>query len=363
MVLSFVASALISFIPNTLRITQVIHASEHVTIETVPWLTSADCPICRMSSERVHSVYRRVLQDLPWQGRPVTLHVAARRFLCLNRTCARRTFVERLPDVARLSGRRTSRLRDLHYHLGLALGGEAGARLASRLATPISADTLLRLASSCPDNGARRATPQVLGIDDWAWRRGHRYGTVLVDLERNEVVDLLPDREAATVAAWLQDHPGVRIVARDRASAYADGIRKGAPGAVQVADRWHLLRNLGEAVRAIADRHAAAAGRAAQCVRMELQAVIEQSPVSSPQPLLLTTAQRNSDVSRVRRQLRYEEAARLRAEGASISRVAAEVGAERKTVQRWLRLGRAPSWKKPPRDRMLDPFADFLQRR
>jgi len=358
-----VSSPLLSFIPRALLAVRVLPTPEQVTIEAGPRPAVAECPDCRMASERIHSVYGRVLHDLPWQGRPVAIRVTVRRFRCSNRCCPRQTFAERLTEVARRFGRKTGRLRDLHYHLGLALGGEAGARLAARLAIPTSPDTLLRLVSA-RSSDRTAPTPRVLGIDDWAWRRGHRYGTVLVDLETNEVVDLLLDREAATVAAWLRNHPGVEIVARDRASAYADGVRQGAPGVVQVADRWHLLRNLGDAVQALTDRFSAAAGRAAEGVRAHLLATASSnlSPARSPEPPP-TAAQRASEASRLRRQARYEEAARLHAAGVTVSRIAAELGAERKTVRRWLRLGQAPMWKHPARESILRPFVGYLQQR
>ena len=207
-------------------------------------------------------------------------------------------------------------------------------------------------------------TPRVLGIDDWAWRRGRRYGTVLVDLETNRMVDLLPDREAASVAAWLRDRPGVDIVARDRAGAYADGVRQGAPDAIQVADRWHLLRNLGEAVQALGNRHAAAARRAAQHVRSHLAAALAPVVVDleppSPAP---TAAQLASAASREHRQARYEEAARLYDIGATITRISTELGADRKTVRKWLLLGHAPLWQQPSGDSILDPFKPLLGRR
>ena len=185
----------------------------------------------------------------------------------------------------------------------------------------------------------------------WTWRR-------------TRSLICLRDRQAATVAAWLRAHPGVEIVARDRASAYADGIRQGAPSVVQVADRWHLLRNLGDAVQALTDRFSAAAGRAADAVRADLLATtsvsLGQDRPPEPPP---TAAQRSSEASRVRRQARFEEAARLHAAGVTLSRIAAELGAERKTVRRWLRLGQAPLWKHPPRESMLRPFIGHLQRR
>ena len=289
----------------------------------------------------------------------MTVQVRARRLHCANPCCSRRTFAERLTDIALSGARRTTRLRDLQRHLGLALGGEAGARLARRLAMPTSADTLLRLVGSTSTE-AMPPAPRVLGVDDWAWRRGHRYGTILVDLERNQVVDLLPDRQAGTLAAWLQHHPGVEIVARDRAGAYADGISQGAPEAVQVSDRWHLLRNLGEAVRAVVDRHHADARRAARQVTRDLAAAAHAAVVTAAEP---GAAERRRRDALARRQARYEEAARLREAGLPLRRIAGLLGAERKTVRRWLRAGHAPLWRKPPRGSMLDPHRAQLDRR
>ena len=363
LVLPLVSSLSLSLIPHGLRVVRVLSTSEHVTIEAISCRPAADCPSCGSSSRRLHSHYVRRLRDLPSHGQAVLIQLSARRFRCLNIACGRKTFAERLGD-AEISARRTKRLGDLQRHLGLALGGEAGRRLAERVAVPVSADTLLRMVASSGSGEDAAATPRVLAVDDWAFRRGHRYGTILVDLERNRVVDLLPDRQATTLANWLREHPGIEIVARDRAGAYAEGIRQGAPDAVQVADRWHMLRNLGDAVQATVDRHHAKVGQIAReiagKVAAEAAAAIPPPAVDISKP---TSAERRSQDAHARRHARYEEAAKLQAAGMSIKRIAASVGVERKTVRRWLRAGGASLWRKPPQPGGLAPYQDHLDRR
>ncbi len=204
---------------------------------------SSLCPSCNRRSFRVHSRCWRTLSDLPWEGIPVRILLQARKFFCGDERCPRRIFTERLPGTVARYARRSCRSTEALRWVTMALGGRAGARLARKLGLLTSGSTLLRELRK----RARLSTssaPRVIGIDEWAWKKGHRYGTILCDLEQRRVIDLLPNQSTETVAAWLRRHPSVQVVSRDRASSFADAIAKGAPGAVQVADRWHLLNNL-----------------------------------------------------------------------------------------------------------------------
>ena len=201
----------------------------------------ACCPSCRTVSTSVHSRYRRRPADLPASGKPVRLQLAVRRFYCRDPACPRRTFAERFPKLLARHAQRTRRLADAQARTGLALGGQPAARLLAHLAMPASATTLLRTIRGLRLPNAPR--PCVVGVDDWALRKGRTYGTIVVDLERRRPIDLLTDRSAETWAAWLRRQPQIRLVARDRSTEYARGTTQGAPEAVQVADRWHLLLN------------------------------------------------------------------------------------------------------------------------
>jgi transposase len=232
-----------------------------IVIAVKPSQHSSDCPRWGVASNRIHSHYVRTTADLPWQGRRVILRVTVRRFRCPNRGCSQRIFCERLSHLAAWV-QTTDRLSEAHRLIGLALGGEAGSRQTNHLAVPTSPDTLLRRVKRTPQHS--HPTPRVLGVDDFAFRRGESYGTILMDLERRVVVDLLPDRTAGTLAAWLKAHPGVEVVSRDRVSAYAQAARDAAPHATQVADRLHLLMNLRKAVERSLARQSSAVREACQ---------------------------------------------------------------------------------------------------
>ena len=328
--------------------------------------TAASCPGCRTESRRVQGHYWRCLGDLPCFGRPVILRVQVRRFRCVNDACPRRTFGEPLPRIARCRARQTDRLRSAHHAIALALGGNPGARLARRTGMPIGGTTLLRRIREADLDPP--LPPRVLGVDDWAWRKGQSYGTILCDLERGRRVELLPDRKSETLAAWLKDHPSVEIIVRDRAGAYADGARQGAPQAIQVADRWHLLRNSSDALRGVLDHHHRHLDEAAQIAVASLpdEPAADDNTLDAASAqdtgLPVTKAEQRSLDAQQRRDARFEEAVRLRDQGMTLRGIARALGIGRKTVRRWLRAGHAPTWRHADRS-ILDPFRDYLEMR
>jgi transposase len=333
-----------------LRITNVLATGLTVRVYAEPGSVDARCPDCSAVSRRVHSRYERRLLDAPVAGRETVLHLRVRRFFCTMGDCLRRIFAEQIDGVTVRHGRFSTLARHGVEAVALALGGRAGARLAGRLGPHVGRMTLLRLVRALPEPPVPALT--VLGVDDFAWRRGHTYGTVLVDMVSRRVVDVLDVRSADSLAAWLIEHPGVEVICRDRAGCYAEGATRGAPTAIQVADRWHLLHNLSDAVRRAVGHH-----RRCLMSPTEQQPAAEPTPVSQPRPQGLR-------VQRTR--TRHADVHDLRDQGVGVYTIARRLGLDPKTVRRYADAATPEDLlgsNGTVRDSILDSFKPYLRRR
>jgi transposase len=332
-----------------------------ITLRVQSTQTRAPCPLCATPARRIHSDYGRTLADLPWAQYRVSLQLRVRKWFCRNRACPRRIFTERLPTVTAPWARRTLRLAQRLVALGVALGGQAGVHLGHAWDVVMSRNTLLRVLRKRP--ALSFPTPRVLGVDDFALRKRHTYGTILVDLERRQPVALLPDRTAETLAQWLREHPGVQVIARDRSSTYAEGARHGAAAATQVADRFHLIQNLAEALdEAFITQHQALNA---------VNTAMRQQPVPLPDGTLAVPVlppptppaeQARAAQRAARRQARYDKVWALHRQGWSTAAIAAQVGCSRRTIERYLRM---PTWPVQQHRRhygrsILNPYQAYL---
>jgi transposase len=323
-----------------------------VIVQVRPRGGEAACSRCGTTSGRVHSRYSRLLRDVSIAGREVLLRARVRRFFCDNAGCTARTFAEQLEQLTAPRSRHTAPLRQARTAIALGLAGRAGARLAGRLGMPTSRHTLIRLLRGLADPEIGQL--QVLGVDDFALRRGHNYGTVLVDIPTSRPIDLLPDRETETLAAWLRDHPGIEVICRDRAGAYAEAARVGAPKAVQVADRWHLWRNLGQAVE-----------KTVNACRASLIASESAHPAAAapaPPPVIQPVPEKKI-IARMREQ--YTAVQELYGQGMPKAAIGRRLGLHPATVRK---LAQARSVadltaKTEQRAHLVDDYVEYLHRR
>src|SRR6266536_4584715 len=344
----------------------VVERDGSLVLVVEPTRVAVPCPRCGELSRRQHSWYERHPLDLPWRGKAVRMRVHSRRWFCDAATCSRRIFAERFDGALARYARRTNDGAELLATLALRAGGEGGARLARKAGVPTSPDTLLRILHSMSEGDNERG-PRVLGVDDVALRRKQRrYGTLLIDLETHRPIDLLDDRTAEVFANWLRCHPGVEIIVGDRAGAYAEGGRQGAPDAIQVADRFHLSANAGAAVDEVLRSR-----------RRHIEYVVVAEPdrgqdgptPTAPQPPP-SQAQQELALRRTRRSARWDEVRAKRAAGYSIQRIAREMGMHRRTVRRYLATPEVPRNRPPEQPKpsgltsaTLQPYVEYLQGR
>ena len=327
---------------------------------------SMPCPQCHQLSARIHGHYQRTVADLPCAGRTVILALTVRKFVCSTPGCPRRIFTERLPGLVQSYARMTTRLIALVQALGVGAGGQLGTRLADRSAIATTPPTLLRHLMQLPPPVARAV--RVLGVDDWSWKKRHRYGTLLVDLERHKIVELLADRESATLERWLRGHPEVEVVSRDRGKDYARAVTRAAPQALQVVDRFHLVRNLAEVLQKVL-AHCRAEIRQPEADLL-LAEQGREHPVR-PLPPPAAWQQRTPphiEVAHQARQAsrddRFRQMMALRAHGLTQAAIAKRMGMSEKAVRNWLKRGAAPTWKRQFRRRsVFDPYAEYVLHR
>ncbi|MDQ3182499.1 MAG: ISL3 family transposase [Actinomycetota bacterium] len=352
-------------VPDRLHVDLISFDGDLVTIHASTEGPAAECPLCERPSRRLHGSYTRTLADLPWCGTPVRLRVRVRKFFCDEPSCERKIFAERLGEVARPSARGTDRRREALEWIAFALGGEAGARLARELGLLVSPDTLLNRI-----RGAFRAEAEdvrVLGVDDFGFRKGNAPGTILVDLERHEVADLFEGHSAESIARWLGRHPGVEVVARDRSHVCREGINAGAPDALQVADRWHLLRSLALGLEEFLLHKRSALGRAAATgtddEEERLPGSIDEDVSTLPVRLGRPYGSVEGPAQKRHERLvqRWEEIRKLHLRGASVKDIAEWVGTSQSTVYRYRERTEPPprpGYKR--RASVLDPYLPYL---
>jgi transposase len=335
-------------------VTQITNGESGVIVYAVAQQARASCPHCQHPSCSIHSYYSRSPQDLPISGRMVRLVLRVRRFRCQNPGCPQQTFAERCPEVVAPYAQRTKRLTASITHFGGEVSSEPAARLLGHLGILVSPDTLVRLTKRTSQEPS--SVPEALGVDDFAFRRGHSYGTLLVDLTTHRPVDVLPDRSADTLSRWLRAHPGIKYLSRDRSPEYARGANEGAPSAQQVVDRWHLLKNLREVLERVLGR---------------VHEALKQRQLASGLPVRArrrrqrsNNEQTASQMARLRREARYEDVVALYQQGIPVLRIAEDLHMSRTTVRKFVAARAFPERAHTLGSKsILDPYIPFLQQR
>jgi len=340
--------------------------NETINISVINTNQKAVCPHCQTTSERIHSYYTRHPADVPLAGCNVHLSIAVPRFFCDNGCCEVKTFADRMSALIEPYSHRTNRLAQQQQQIAFALGGEAGERLLAIIGMKASSDTLIRLIRKAPEPDVM--APRVLGVDDWSKRKGRTYGTILVDLEVHQPIDLLPDRTAESFTKWLKEHPGVEIISRDRGVEYIRGANEGAPDAIQIADRWHLLDNFQDALKRLMEsKHACLVAAVVESNETERDSANTSSlPASEALESHSKMAKKEgrSQERRAKRQERFRMVKELHGLGLSKSDIARRLNINWRTFDKYIRVDECLIYARGRKgSSLLDPYMDYIVKR
>ena len=353
-----------------LKLEKIVQMSGAITLFVGSVQAVVNCPSCQTVASKVHSRYERAAADLPWEAIPVRLRLRVRKFFCPNSECNQRIFCEQLPEVVGRYAHRTNRLNEVLSSIGFALGGRPGAKAVTKLGMQTGADSILRRVRKEAAQPPDEIKVRTLGVDDWALKKGQNYSTILVDLEKRRPIDLLQGREAAPLEEWLKNHPEIEVITRDRAGAYADGARKGAPQAQQVVDRWHLLKNANEAFERLIQRHQKTIREAIEKLPAQQQeTAVEMPPTPHVVPETASEYKRSRS-ERERRQsfhaerkVRYDQVKEFKQQGYTIIQIKNHLGLSYSQVAGFFHAEEYPAIKRAKGRSQLDEFDAYLRER
>lgn len=349
-------------LPDTLQVKDcsVSLVEGQLTIEASSCQSASTCPSCGCLGERRHSRYTRIFCDLPTSGYTVKVLMLSGKYFCDNPDCTQKVFTERFTKEIYPYHRRFNRCTELLRSLALELGGNKGSAI-SRLANlPVSPSTILRIIKR-QDLHVVQITSGIIGIDDWAFKKGKTYGTIIVDLYQNKVVDLLPDRECATISQWLRNHQEVAVISRDRGGPYSKGGREGAPQAIQVADRFHLLMNLGDATKKMFQSMGKELTKSFALYNHSNAATtnLPTSTIIDLKEQEIATTHASATNASLELQLRFNKVKELKGQGYTIRAISRSVGITRATIRKYIRMDFLPK-KKGSRSTNFDAYQPFL---
>jgi transposase len=329
--------------------------SEALTLILKSCLKRCRCPSCHKYSNHIHSTYKRTVQDLPCFAHKTHLQLFAHKFYCRNPHCPEKIFTERFGDAIAPYKRMTNRLSELLSSLILQLSGRRAERLCRLLHIQMSDSTLERMLYQKPLPEIK--TPKVLGVDDWAVKKRHRYGSILVDLEKHKIIDVLQDRETTALQKWLEEHPGVQIVSRDRYANYSNAITAALPHARQVVDRWHLLQNLCTDLKRLVERN----HQHLKYIRYKQIQKLQRARITlSHRKVKKAAAKHTASFQRRSHQIRQIKG--LYRKGMPLKAIARTLGMGRSTVKKYLHL-KEPPCRRPSYQVNIALFDPYIRKR